>query len=154
MDKNLIKKIQGQVLALLPDNHQGYPGTLLTDSCSEVSRLVASWIKNINPTCQVTVIKGVNVCNTNKSHDILFVSIPESDSVYIIDPTIWQFFPDATSILVFVSNDIKTAYEKVKEIYGGQWSKSEDFAQVGKDEIDKYCDIIFQNIQDNLKIQA
>jgi len=47
MNKNEIKKIQRKIIDLLPIEKQNQPGILLTDSCSEVSRLVAGWIKKL-----------------------------------------------------------------------------------------------------------
>lgn len=150
MDQNLIKKIQRQIIQLLPTDLQNHPGILLTDSCSEISRLVANWIKILDKSSQIFIIKGVRVCGTKKAHDILAV-ITVNNQVYIIDPTIWQFFPQAKSILVFISNNINIALDKIKTMYSGQWSKNEKFIQLDKNEEKKYLDIVFQNIHENLK---
>ena len=77
--------------------------------------------------------------------------ITVNNQVYIIDPTIWQFFPQVKSILVFISNDINIALDKIKKMYGGQWSKNEKFIQLDKNEEKEYLDIVFQNIHENLK---
>jgi len=150
MDQNIIKKIQRQIIQLLPTDLQNQPGILLTDSCSEISRLVANWIKILDKSSQIFIIKGVCVCDTKKAHDILAV-ITVNNQVYIIDPTIWQFFPQAKSILVFISNDINIVLDKIKKMYGGQWSKNEKFIQLDKNEEKEYLDIVFQNIHENLK---
>jgi len=150
MDQNLIKKIQRQIIQLLPTNLQKQPGILLTDSCSEVSRLVANWIKILDKSSQIFIIKGISVCGTKKAHDILAV-ITVNNQVYIIDPTIWQFFPQAKSILVFILKDINLALDRIKEMYGGQWSKNEKFIQLDKNDEKKYLDIVSQNIHENLK---
>ena len=150
MDQNLIKKIQRQIIQLLPTDLQNQPGILLTDSCSEVSRLVANWIKILDKSSQIFIIKGIHVCGTKKAHDIIAV-ITINNQVYIIDPTIWQFFPQAKSILVFISDDINIALDKIKTMYGGQWSKNEKFIQLDKNEEKKYLDIVSQNIHENLK---
>ena len=133
MDQDVIKKIQEQIIQLLPADFQNRPGILLTDSCSEVSRLVAYWIKILDKFNRVVILKGVNVCGTQKEHDILAV-IAANNQVYVIDPTIWQFFPQAESILVFVSEDVNVALDKIKEKYGGQWSESETFTQLDENE--------------------
>ena len=152
MNKDIIKKIQKQVIRLLPISHHDQPGILLADSCSEVSRLVAGWIKTLDKSDRVLIMKGVNVRDTQKAHDILAV-IAADNQVYIIDPTIWQFFPLAKSILVFTSNNIEVALDKIKVIYGGQWLKSEEFIQLDKNEEKKYLDIISQNIRENLNLR-
>lgn len=150
MNEDKIKKIQEQVINLLPVGQRNQPGVLLTDSCSEVSRLVAGWIKEMDKSNRILVTKGIDVRGTKKVHDILTV-ITANSQIYIIDPTIWQFFPDAKSILVFISDGIDTALEKIKAMYGGQWLISEEFTQMDKNEEKKYLDIIFQNIRENLR---
>lgn len=148
MSEDIIKKVQERVTQLLPVGQRNQPGVLLADSCSEVSRLTAGWIKEIDKSTRILVIKGANVCDTKKAHDILAVII-QNNQVYIIDPTIWQFFPQAKSILVFISENIDTALEKIKKMYGGQWMKSEKFIQMDKNEEKKYLDIINQNVREN-----
>ncbi|MFA5359030.1 MAG: hypothetical protein WC310_04415 [Patescibacteria group bacterium] len=150
MNKDLIKKIQKRIIQLLSVDQQNQPGILLVDSCSEVSRLVAGWIKILDKSNRILIIKGVNVCGTKKSHDILAV-ITVDNQVYIIDPTIWQFFPQAKSILVFTLDNIDIALDKIKTIYGGQWLKSEEFIRMNKNEEKEYMDIISQNIRENKK---
>ncbi|MBU1017521.1 hypothetical protein KKA33_00650 [Patescibacteria group bacterium] len=150
MNKDIIKKIQKQIIQLLPVGQRNQPGILLADSCSEVSRLVAGWIKILDKSNRVLIIKGINVCGTQKAHDILAV-MTISNQVYIIDPTIWQFFPQAKSISVFILDDINTALTKIKTMYGGQWSKNEEFIWMDKGEEKKYLDVISQNIRENLR---
>jgi hypothetical protein len=150
MDKKIINKIQKRVIRLLPIKRQNKPGILLADSCSEVSRLVADWIKKIDESSHILILKGVNVCNTQKAHDVLAV-ITTDNQVYIIDPTIWQFFPREKSIFVSIVSDIDIALDEIKIRYGGQWSESEEFIKMDKDEEKKYLDIISQNISENLE---
>lgn len=150
MNEEIIKNIQQQILQLLPADQRNRPGVLLADSCSEISRLVAGWIKLIDESIRIAILKGVNVCGTKKSHDIVTATTIDNQ-VYIIDPTIWQFFPQAESILALTSDDINIALDKIKAMYGGQWAKSEEFVQMDKTEEKKYLDIIAQNIRENLK---
>lgn len=150
MDQNIIKKIQEKIIKLLPADLQNQPDILLTDSCSEVSRLVAHWIKISDKSNQIFILKGVHVCGTKKAHDILAV-LTAKNKIYIIDPTIWQFFPKKKSILVFILEDINIALDKIKKMYGGWWSKSEIFTQLNKLEKEEYLNIISQNIKENLK---
>ena len=150
MDNGVIKKIQKKILDLLPESHRNNPGRLLVDSCSEVSRLVASWIIALDKSSRVLIIKGINVCDTKKAHDILIV-INGNNNVYIIDPTIWQFFPQSKSILVAMLEDVDTAYEKIKEVYGGEWSVSEESIQLDEITKNKYLDVISRNVIENLK---
>lgn len=149
MNEEIIKKIQKQIIQLLPADQRNQLGILLADSCSEVARLVAGWIKMLDKSNRILIIKGLNVCGTKKAHDILVV-ITDNNQVYTIDPTIWQFFPRVKSILVFVVDDIDIALDKIKTRYGGQWLKSEEFIQIDKNEEKKYLDIIDQNIRENL----
>lgn len=150
MNDNIIQEIQERILSLLPDKHRHKPDLLLIDSCSELSRLVADWIIDLNISKRILILKGVNVCKTKKAHDILIV-LTDTDGVYVIDPTIWQFFPRATSILVTIKDNTDLAFEEIKKIYGGEWSVSEEFVPLDKDLKNKYLDIISQNVIENLK---
>lgn len=151
MNEDIIKDIQKQIIKLLPTNQQDQLDVLLSDSCSEVSRLVAGWIKRLGKSNCIIIIKGTDVCDTKKSHDMLAVTTNDNQ-VYIIDPTVWQFFPDAESILICISDNINTAFDQVKKIYGGQWSKSEEFIEIDTDKEKEYMDIIRQNIIENSNI--
>jgi len=149
MTKKSIVKIQNQIIQLLPPNRQKHPGVLFTDSCSEVARLAASWIrKELDKTNRILILKGDKVCGTKKSHDIL--AVLSNNKVYVIDPTIWQFFPKEKSILVFQQESIDAAINKIKDKYGGQWAISEKFTQLSKNDEKKYLKIISQNINENL----
>jgi hypothetical protein len=145
----IIQKIQKQIIQLLPDELQDKAGIALTDSCSEVARLVASWIKRLNKSNHIQIIKGVDVCGTKKAHDILAVTSVDN-KIYIIDPTIWQFFPKEKSILIFTLDDINIALNKITSMYGGQWAISEEFIQIDKNEEKKYLDIISHNLHKNV----
>jgi len=98
----------------------------------------------------ILMMKGIDVCGTKRAHDILIV-ITSGNQIYIIDPTIWQFFPQAKSILVSVSSNIDNALGKIQTIYGGQWSKNEEIIEMSANEEKKYLDIISQNVHENLK---
>jgi len=145
----IIEKVQNRVIQLLPIDKQEYPGILLKDTCSEVVRLVASWIKLLDKSVILYVIKGNNVCNTKKSHNILIIK-DLNGLIYVVNPTVWQFFPKLKSILIFSANDINIALDRVKEIYEGKWSISEEFIGMTEVEEKKYLNIISQNINENL----
>lgn len=151
MNQTLIKKIQKRIIQLLPIDRQNRPGLLLTDSCSEASRLVASWITELDKTKTIYVLQGTRVCGTNRVHDLLAIVTTTKEKVYVIDPTIWQFFPRAKSILVCTTNNIAIAIHKIKAMYGGQWSKNEQFIKLNKKEEKNYLNIISENISENLK---
>ena len=79
----IFKKIQDRILNLLPKRHQIDKSILLEDCCSEISRLVASWIKESNRSARFYILKGDKVCKTKKSHDVLAVVIRDGE-VYLI----------------------------------------------------------------------
>lgn len=150
MNKEIIKQIQMRIIKLLPKDKQSSIGILCNNCCSEMSRLAASWIKEIDESSRLLILKGVNICGTQKSHDILAV-ITSNNDVYIIDPTIWQFFPEKQTILLFIFNNLDNALEKIKALYGGKWQVSEEIFQISAVDRKKYLDIISQNISENLK---
>ena len=153
MNKETIKKIQNDIIQLLPMEHQDKPGLLLADSCSELSRLAAGWIKSSDASNHVVILKGTNICDTQKAHDILAV-LTIDQQVFVIDPTVWQFFPQEKSILVFMTSSIESALNMAAAKYGGSWSISEEFFHINKDEEKKYLDIIRQNMRENLELCA
>lgn len=150
MNRDTIKKIQDRVLELLPANKRFMAGMLLKDSCSEVSRLVAGWVQEINSSNQISIVKGIDVRDTRESHDIITVSTLTGD-IYVVDPTIWQFFPKAGSVLLFISNSSEDVLKRIKTIYGGQWSVSEKNIRISKDDKKRYMTIIEKNIKENLE---
>jgi hypothetical protein len=148
MDNFAIQRIQQRVFGLLPESDRSLLGTLLRDSCSEVARVVADWIREVEPSSRLMILNGINVCGTTRSHDIVAV-IDLGGNVSIIDPTIWQFFPEAESILVSRVSDLGSAVEKIETKYGGNWAISEEFSKLSKEDEEKYRAIIVQNAQEN-----
>ena len=143
-----IKQIQNQILNLLPQDKLQQKAFLLRDCCSELSRLVASWISDADQSNRHVILKGSNVCDTDKSHDIL-ASI-KNDKVYLIDPTIWQFFPNESTILVGEYGSLDQAIAAATEKYGGDWQKSQDLNGVSQKERDKWLKIVKENIDEAL----
>ena len=149
MNKKYIEKIQKKILELLPEEKRQKKMLLLEDSCSELSRLAASWMNENDKSSRQAILKGDNVCNTNKSHDIL-ASI-KNGKVYLIDPTIWQFFPDENSILIGEYTSLDEAFAAVTKKYSGNWQKSEDLKEISSKEKNELLEIILEIIKDNIK---
>ncbi|MBU1092490.1 hypothetical protein KJ836_02385 [Patescibacteria group bacterium] len=144
-----IETIQKQVLQLLPTGEHNRRGALLADSCSEVSRLVASWIKEMDESMQAIILKGDNVCHTQKSHDILAIGTKDTQ-FYLLDSTVWQFFPDDDSILIGVADSLDEAIKLSVEKYGGEWKISEEIATATEQEKADWLRIIKTNINDSM----
>lgn len=96
----------------------------LRDTCSEVSRLVGLWILEKHPECSVFVYKGVDVLHTKQAHDVLFVTCEPADQGMILDPTVYQFFPEVEHMLVDTCDKEKLP-GTLSSMYGGQWGYSE-----------------------------
>lgn len=146
MNKKFIEKIQKKILELLPEEKRQKKTLLLEDSCSELSRLVASWINENDKSSHQVILKGDNVCGTNKSHDIL-ASI-KNGKVYLIDPTIWQFFPNEDSILIGEYTSLDEAIAAATKKYGGNWQKSEDLKEISSKEKNELLEIIKDNTKE------
>lgn len=149
MTEKFIDKIQKKILELLPKGERQKKALLLVDCCSELSRLVASWINDVDKTSHQVILKGDKVCDTNKSHDI--VASIRNDKVYLIDPTIWQFFPDEDSIFIGKFGSLDEAIDAAAIKYGGHWQKSEDLTEISLEEKNKWLNIIKENIEENTK---
>lgn len=149
MTKEFIEKIQNEILKFVPEGNKLSLSVIFEDCCSELSRLVASWILEADESTHQVILKGDDVCGTNKSHDIL--AIKEGGKIYLIDPTIWQFFPDEKSILIGESNSIDEAITLASKKYGGQWKISEALSEVSEKEKVEYQDVVLKNINENKK---
>lgn len=149
MNKDDIQPLQNRILSLFSDSSDVALSVLLEDCCSEISRLVASWIQNQDKSNHVFILKGTNVLNTQKSHDILAIISPNQD-VFIIDPTIWQFFPNKQSILINVFKDIDEGLIEIKKLYNGIWSISEELDRISPVEQTKYKEVISEIVKENL----
>jgi len=148
MNNKYIKGIQNKVLKLLPKEKRQKKALLLEDCCSELSRLVASWINEKDESICQAILKGDKVRNTNKSHDIL--ASTKNGRVYLIDPTIWQHFPNENSILVGEYSSIDEAISAAANKYGGAWEKSENLKKISSKEKEELLRTINDNIKESL----
>jgi len=149
MTKEFINKIQNKILELVPEENRSQLGVVLENCCSELSRLVAYSIKEESVSAKQVILKGDNVCGTDKSHDILVNT--EDVKTYLIDPTIWQFFPDEKSILIGETNSIDEAIAVALIKYGGQWTISEELSEILEKNKNEYQKIVLKNISENKK---
>jgi len=150
MNKEYIATLQDRILELIPENSRGSLSVAFEDSCSELSRLVASWIREIDDKCDLLILKGENVCNSAKSHDLLAV-IYSRGEIFIIDPSVWQFFPENKSILIFIKNNLEESLRDIKKLYGGEWQVSEEITQISQTDQIKYQNIILKNMEENIR---
>lgn len=148
MNKKYIEEIQDKIMELLPEEKRQERAILLEDSCSELSRLVASWMGEHDQYGRYAILKGDNVCNTTKSHDILAYIV--NDKVDLIDSTIWQIFPNERSIFVGQYSNINEAISAAAKKYGGRWQKNEDLEEASPDDREEWLGIVKKNIKEGL----
>ena len=72
-------------------------------------------------------------------HDILLIHDKE---VYILDPTVQQFFKNKKSILIKKTKTINDALLVLTSIYEGKWSISERIIKYSQKEIDRLKKIL------------
>jgi len=145
MNKQEIIKLQNKILDMVPNRS----GIYLVDCCSEISRLIIGWLFAYDNNYEFYILKGDNVLSSDKSHDILVVK--KGSEISIIDPTIWQFFPKAKTILVYGGNDIKSGIDKIKRKYKGNWNLGKQESIPDSDTQKMYINIIKSNIIENVK---
>lgn len=147
--KEYFNKIQNKILALLNRYGKAPLNILAQDTCSEVSRLVGGWIKKSDSLARIFVLKGEKINNTDRSHDILAIFIDKK--VAILDPTVWQIFPEAKDIFFGDFNNINEATLQIKKKYGGDWKLNEeikkDINNKAQQELEK---IIGEIVKENL----
>lgn len=98
-------------------------GILCEDNCSELSRLMSCWIIKKYPKATIFILKGDDVFNTKKSHDIILVE--KNKKTFLLDPSIWQFFKKKGSILVGKVKNVDEALKLAHNTYKGKWKISE-----------------------------
>ena len=141
MHKGLIKKSKENTLRLFKYTGRKPLYTVCEDSCSEVSRLLASWFRDKMPGTKIYIAKGKI---KNQAHDIIIID--GGKGVDIVDPTVWQFFKNKRSIIMGKTRTIGEAPHKLTDIYGGKWKISERITKYSKKEIIKLERVLAKNI--------
>lgn len=145
MNEKEINEIQNKILDLSPSKL----GTDFKYCCSEICRLIIKWFSNYDMSYKYYILKGANVMGGKMAHDILIVK--KGNEVAIIDPTIWQFFPDAKTILVYTSNSLQEGINYANKKYNCNFVLGGP-EQVPDQDIEKeYLDIIKSIIRENIK---
>jgi hypothetical protein len=127
-----ISQIQERVISLLRSYETGIRRPLnliVEDTCSEVSRLVACWILSDFPNVKTSIAKGEGV-HDKKEHD-RDVLLIEDENIFIIDPTVWQIFPEKQSIFVRKTKSVEEALLVLEKNYSGTWIISETITLAG-----------------------
>ncbi len=136
MRKELINEGKKYVFHLIGHNGQISLAKLCDDTCSEVSRLLSQWFLKRLPKTDMYIAKGKI---GKRFHDILLIHDKE---VYILDPTVWQFFKNKKSILIKKTKTINDALLVLTSIYGGKWSISEQIIKYSRNEIEQLRKIL------------
>lgn len=145
MNKQEIINLQNRILDLAP----GRSGVYLKYCCSEISRLITKWIWNYDKSYKFYILKGGCVMGNEISHDILVVE--KDDTYLIIDPTIWQFFPNAKTIAVYQGTSLERGISNISRKYKCTWVLGMQEEIPDKKLQIEYLRIINSIIDDNLK---
>jgi len=140
MDERFLKEIQKRVINLLgtlSDNLQ----IAAKDQCSEITRLVGRWILDERPEYKVQICKGT--LSGGLAHDVLVIE--DGKKLFLIDPTIWQIFPESSSIFIGSVGNMQEALSLLNEKYNGSWKVSEDLYKRDDDSQKKLLAIIRTN---------
>ena len=140
MKETTIEQAKKYIFNLVGYNKRVPLYVLTQDSCSEISRLLGFWLYKKFPKLKIYIYKGVARV---RFHDLLII---QENKVYVIDPTIWQFFKNKKSILIAEENSIKNALAATSRYYGGKWKLSENVRECSRAEIKELKDTIKKNI--------
>jgi len=140
MKKTIIEHAKKYVFTLVGYNGSVPLNILTQDSCSEVSRLLGQWLHAKFPKAKISIYKGKV---KGHFHDLLLV---HDDKVYVIDPTVWQFFQHKKSILIATEDSVDDAVVALMRNYGGKWELSERVNGYSAIEIERLKNIIKKNI--------
>jgi len=131
MKNELINAGKKYVFRLIGYNGKISLSKLCDDTCSEVSRMLAQWFLKKLPKADMYIAK---VKIGKRCHDLLLVHDKE---VYILDPTVWQFFKNKKSILIKKTKTVNDAFLALSSIYGGKWRISERITKYSHKEIER-----------------
>ena len=129
MKNELINAGKRYAFRLIGYNGQISLSKLCDGTCSEVARLLAQWLLKKLPKADMYIAKGKI---GKRFHDLLLVYDKE---VYILDPTVWQFFKNKKSILIKKTKTVNDALSALVSIYGGKWRISERITKYSRNEI-------------------
>jgi len=136
MKNELISAGKRYVFRLIGYNGEISLSKLFDDTCSEVSRMLAQWLRNKLPKTDMYIAKGKI---GKRFHDLLLVYDKE---VYILDPTVWQFFKNKKSILIKKTKTVNDALSVLASIYGGKWRISERITKYSRNEIERLKSVL------------
>ena len=132
-----ISIIQAKVTSLLK-TFDGSLAEASKDRCSEIARLVGCWIIKDYPDTEISILKGE--FSNDMAHDILVVKY--AHNIYVLDPTVWQIFPESGTIVVCTVNSITEAIAFVTNKYGGVWKVFELLKTCSQEEEQKLLGIV------------
>ncbi len=140
MRKTTLEQAKKYVFSLLGYNGSIPLNILTKDSCSEVSRLLGQWLHEKFPKAKIYIYKGKAKGHV---HDLLVI---QDDKIYVIDPTVWQFFKDKKSILIATEDSVDDAVVALMRNYGGKWELSERVRGYSVPQIKKLRNTIKENL--------
>lgn len=136
MKDKLINSGKKYVFCLIGYNGQISLSKLCDDTCSEVSRMLGQWFLNKLPKADMYIAKGKI---GKRFHDLLLVHDKE---VYILDPTVWQFFKNKKSILIKKTKTVNNTLSVLASVYGGKWKISEKITKYSRSEIERLKSVL------------
>lgn len=122
------------------------------DCCSEMARLVGSWVKEEEPTAEVVIVQGVGEVQTECNHEV--VAMWRDNHWLLIDPTIWQVFPSASTIVVGVADSRAQALDTLVHKYGGAWRVTERVGLMSDQDVFELQDTLREIIASNSATSA
>jgi len=131
MKNELINAGKRYVFRLIGYNGKISLSKLCDDTCSEVSRMLGQWLLKKLPKADMYIAKGKI---GKRFHDLLLVHDKE---VYILDPTVWQFFKNKKTILIKKTKTVNDALSALVSIYGGKWKISERITKYSHKETER-----------------
>jgi hypothetical protein len=145
--KKEITKIQKKLVALFRSFDKKASLFILSkDNCSEASRIVGYWFLKENKNLEVYILKGENIkFGKKQAHDVLVIC--DKNKIFLLDPTIWQFFKNKKSIFWGEFDKMSDTFGFLKNKYGGKWKLSERLGKEGFVEVEKLKKIVGENIK-------
>ncbi len=149
MNENYINELEEYMISVLKAGNKGKPLSMLAKyNCSEVSRLVGlKVLEYLGEDSKPFILKGEvtkNGIDKDNIHDILGFLDVDSSKFVLIDPTIWQFFPESEEIFLGEFEALDDAIAFCADFYEGEWNFSE-YVDKESEDVNEMMKIIKMN---------
>lgn len=142
------KAIQERVEAFFRRESDRPLSVATQDCCSEMSRLVGSWVKDDEPMAEILIFKGIGEGQPERNHEVM--GVRRGNQWLLVDPTIWQIFPSESTITIGFANSVSQSSLVLAQKYGGFWKVNHALGTTSREDVYELEDTLKEIIRENV----